>query len=103
MPGVMSMDIASNGKLLNQDSKSIIDQSDIGVTRPSVARALVLKDEYMLTGKSLMLSCSQCLRCGRVSKSQWLDCSQMEGFQRSVRGVIWKDCALCQRVVQLYF
>ena len=66
MPGVMPTDIAFKGKLLNQDSRWMIDQSKIGVTRPSIDRALVLEDEYILTDKGSMLSRSQCLRPGSV-------------------------------------
>ena len=45
MPGVMSTDIAFEGALVNQDSGSMIDQSKIGITRPSVDRAPVLEYE----------------------------------------------------------
>ena len=62
----MLKDIAFEGALLNQDCRQIIDLSKFGVTRRSVDRALVLKDEYMLTCKSSMLSRSQCLAPGSV-------------------------------------
>ena len=64
VPGVMSTDIALEGTLLDQDSRSMIDQWKIGVTSPSVDRALVLENEYMLTGKGWMLFRFQRLRQG---------------------------------------
>ena len=42
----------------------MIDRWKIGVTRTSVDRALVLENEYMLTGKGWMLSRFQPLRPG---------------------------------------
>ena len=60
------MDIAFEGTLLDEDSRSMIDQSKIGVTRWSVDGALVLENEHMFTGKGSMLSRSQCLRSGSV-------------------------------------
>ena len=65
MAGLVSTDIALEGVFLNQDSRSMIDQSRIGITMPAVNRPLVLDYEDMLTGKSSRLSRSQCLRLGR--------------------------------------
>ena len=62
----MSADIAFEGTLLDEDSRSMMDQSKIGVTRSSVDRALVLQNEYMLKGKGSMLFCLQGLRAGGV-------------------------------------
>ena len=65
MPGVTSVDMAFEGAFLNQDPRSMIDQSKMGITRPAVDRALVLEHDYMLTGKNSMPPSSQCLRlCG---------------------------------------
>ena len=62
----MSSDIAFQGTVLDKDSRSMIDQSKIGVTRSSINRALVLEDEHMLRDKGSMLSCSKRLRPGSV-------------------------------------
>ena len=51
----MSTEIAFEGTLLDEDSRSMIDQSNTGVTRSSVDRALVLEKEHMFTGKGSML------------------------------------------------
>ena len=58
----MSTDIAFEGKLLDEDSRSMIDQSKIGVTRSFVDRALILENEDMFTGKGSILSRSERLR-----------------------------------------
>ena len=51
MAGVMSTNIAFEGVFLNQDPRSMIDSSKIGITRPAVDKALVLEYEDMLTDK----------------------------------------------------
>ena len=68
------MDIALKGAILNQDPRSMIDQSRIGITRPAVDRVLVLEYEAMLTRKSWKLSRSQCLRLSviEISKARLL-------------------------------
>ena len=70
VPGAMWTDIALEGTLLDQDSRSMIDQSKIGVTRPSVDTALGLQNENMPMGKGSMLSRSRCLRPGGVEVSE---------------------------------
>ena len=42
----------------------MVDQSQMGIARPAVDRALVLEYQDMLTGKGSKLSQSQCLRLG---------------------------------------
>ena len=66
VPGVLLADIALEGTLLDQNSRSMMNQSKIVVTRLSVDRALVLENEYMVRAKGSMLSCSQRLRPGGV-------------------------------------
>ena len=66
MTRVMSTNVAFEGTLLNQDTRSMIEQSKVGITRPAVDGALVLKYEDMFTGKRSKLSRSQCLRLGRM-------------------------------------
>ena len=66
VPSVMSTDIAFEDTLVDQDSGSMIVQSNIGVTNSSVDRALVLKKEHLFTGKGSMLCCSQRLCRGSV-------------------------------------
>ena len=66
MAGVMSMGIAFKGEFPNQDPRSMIYQSKIGITRPAVNRALVLEYEDMPTGKSSKLPRTQCLRLGGI-------------------------------------
>ena len=61
MTRVVSRNIALEGTLLNQDTRSMIEQSMVGITRLAVDVALVLEYEDMLTGKSSKLSRSQCL------------------------------------------
>ena len=61
MARVVSTDIAFKGTFLNQDTRSMVDQSKIGIARPAVDKALVLEYEDMLKGKSSKLSWSQYL------------------------------------------
>ena len=65
MAGIVSTNIALEGTLLNQNTRSMVDQSNVGIARPAVDRALVLEYEDMLAGKSWNVSRSQCLRLGR--------------------------------------
>ena len=66
MTRVVSTNIAFEGTLLNQDTRSIVEQSKVGITRLAAHGALVLEYEDMLTGKSSKLSRSQCLCFGRI-------------------------------------
>ena len=65
MAHIVSTNIASEGTFLNQDTRSMVDQSKIGIARPAVDRALALEYKDMLTGKTSKLSRSQCLRSDR--------------------------------------
>ena len=65
MARIVSTDIAFEGTFLNQDTRSMVDQSKIRIARPAVGRALVPEYEDMLTGKRSKLSRSQCLQLGR--------------------------------------
>ena len=73
MTRVVSTDITSEGTLLNQDTRSIVQQSKVGITRSAVDGALVLEYEDMFTGKRSKLSRSQCLCLGRIEipKARW--------------------------------
>ena len=51
---------------LNQDTRSMVEQSKVGITRRAVDGAVVLEYEDMLTGKRSKLSRSQCLCLGRI-------------------------------------
>ena len=64
MAGVVSTDFALEGTFLDQGTRSMVDQSEIGIARSAVHRAFVLEYEDMLTGRSSKLSWSQCLRLG---------------------------------------
>ena len=66
MTRVVSMDITVEGTLLNQDTRSMVQQSKVGITRSVVDGALVLEYEDMFTGKRSKLSRSQCLCPGRI-------------------------------------
>ena len=66
MTRVVSTNIAFEGTLLNQDTRLMVEQSKVGITRLAVDAALVLEYEDMLTGKSSKLSRSQCLCLGRL-------------------------------------
>ena len=65
MTRVLSTNLTSEGTLLNQDTRLMVEQSKVGTTRPAVDGALVLKYQDMLTGKCSKLSRSQCLCLGR--------------------------------------
>ena len=65
MAGVVLTDIALEGTFLDQDTRSMVDQSKIGIARPAVDRAFLRHYKDMLTGKGSNLSRSQCLRLGR--------------------------------------
>ena len=62
----VSTDITVEGTLLNQDTRSMVQQSKVGITRSVVDGALVLEYEDMFTGKRWKLSRSQCLCPGRI-------------------------------------
>ena len=66
MTRVVSTNVAFKGTLLNQDTRSMIEQSKVGITRPAVDGAPVLEYEDMFTGKRSKLSRSQCLCLGRL-------------------------------------
>ena len=61
MTRVVSTDITFEGTLLNQDTRSMVQQSKVGITRSAVDGAFVLEYEDMFTGKRWKLSRSQCL------------------------------------------
>ena len=64
MTRVVSTNVALEGTLLNQDTRSMVEQSTVGITRPAVDGALVLEYEDMLTRKRSKLSRSQRLCLG---------------------------------------
>ena len=65
MTRVVSTKIALQGMFLNQDTRSMVEQSKVGIARLAVDGALVLEYEDIITGKSSKLSRSQCLCLGR--------------------------------------
>ena len=66
MTRVASTNVAFEGTLLNQDTRSIVEQSKVGITGPAVNGALVLEYKDMFTGKCSKLSRYQCLCLGRI-------------------------------------
>ena len=66
MTRVVSTNIAFEGTLLNQDTRSMVQQSKVGITRSAVDGALILEYEDMFTSKRSKLSRSQCLCLGRI-------------------------------------
>ena len=66
MTRVVSTDITFEGTLLNQDNRSMVQQSKVGITRSAVDGALVLEYEDMFTGKRSKLPRSQCLCLGQI-------------------------------------
>ena len=66
MTRIVSTDITVEGTLLNQDTRSMVQHSKVGITRPVVDGALVLEYEDMFTGKRSKLSRSQCLCPGLI-------------------------------------
>ena len=66
MTRVVSTNVTFEGTLLNQDTRSIVQQPKVGFTRSAVNGALVLEYEDMFTGKRSKLSRSQCFRLGRI-------------------------------------
>ena len=73
MTRVVSTDATFEGTLLNQDTRSMVQQSKVGITRLAVDGALVLEYEDMFTGNRSKLSRSQCLCLGRIEipKIRW--------------------------------
>ena len=73
MTGVVSTDITFKGTLLNPNTRSMVQQSKVGITRSAVDGALVLEYEDMFMGKRSKLSRSQCLCLGRIEipKVRW--------------------------------
>ena len=70
MTRVVLTNVAFEGTLLNQDTRWMVEQSKVGITRPAVDGALVLEYEDMLTGKRSKLSRSQCFCLGRIKISK---------------------------------
>ena len=66
MTRVVSTNVTFEGTLLDQDTRSMIEQSKAGITRSTVDRALVLEYEDMFTGKRSKWSRSQRLCPGRI-------------------------------------
>ena len=66
MTRVVSTNVAVEGTLLHQDTRSMVEQSKVGITMPAVDGALVLEDEDMLRGKRSKSSRSQCLCLCRI-------------------------------------
>ena len=66
MTRVVSTNVTFEGTLLNQDTRSMIEQSKDGITRAAVDGALVLEYDDLFTGKRSKLSRSQCLCLGRI-------------------------------------
>ena len=64
MTRVVSTDTTFEGTPLNQDTRSMVQQSKVGITRSAVDGALVLEYEDMFTGKHSKLSRSPCLCLG---------------------------------------
>ena len=61
MARIVSTNIALEGTFQNQDTRSMVEQSKVGIARPAVDGAPVLEYKDMLTGKRSKLSESQCL------------------------------------------
>ena len=70
LEGVMTRVVLTNvtfeGTLLNQDTRSMIEQFKVGITGWTVDGAVALEYEDMFTGKRTKLSWSQCLCLGRI-------------------------------------
>ena len=66
MTRVVLTNVTFEGTLLNQDNRSMVQQSKVGITRSAVDGALVLEYKDMFTGKRSNLSRSQCLCLGRI-------------------------------------
>ena len=56
MAPMVPTNIALDGTFLNQDTRSMVDQSKVGIARPAVDGAIVLEYEDMLMGQSSKLS-----------------------------------------------
>ena len=56
MARIVSTNMALEGTFPNQDTRSMFEQTKVGIARPAVDGALVLEYEDMLTGKSSKLS-----------------------------------------------
>ena len=65
MAHIVSTNITLEGTLLNQNTRSMVEQPKVVIARAAVDGALVLEYKDMPTGKSWKLSRSQCLRLGR--------------------------------------
>ena len=66
MTRVVSTNVAFEGTLLNQDTRLMVEQSKVGITRPAVDGALVLEYYDMFTGKCSKVSGAQCLCLGPI-------------------------------------
>ena len=99
---IVSRNISFEGTFLNQDTRSMVDQSKVGIARPAVVGALVL--EYGNTcSRARALNCPGPHVCDLiVKKSQRLDGCQMAGFHKSIRLVVSTDNASFRPVVHRY-
>ena len=73
MTRVMLTTVTFEGTLLNQDTRSMVEQSKVTITRSTVDRALLLEYEDMFTGRRSKLSRFQCLCLGgmEIPKVRW--------------------------------
>ena len=101
MAGVVWLDIALEGIFLNQDTRSMVHQSKIGIAiRPSTGH---LYWNTKICSRTRAQNCSGPSVCDLlVKKYQKLDSCQMAGFLKSVRWVVWKDSASIRPVVHRY-
>ena len=86
MTRVVSTSVTFEGTLLNQDTRSMIEQSKVGITRSTVDGTLVLDYEDMFMGKRLKLSRSQCLCLGRIENPK---------IRRLPNVVVPRTCSIC--------
>ena len=66
MTRVLLTNVTFEGTFLNQDTRSMVEQSRVGITRSTVDGALVLEYEDMFTSKRSKLSRSPFFCLGRV-------------------------------------
>ena len=95
MTRVVSTNVTFEGMLLNQDTRSMVQQSKVGITRSAVDAELVLEYEDMFTGNCSKLSRSQWLCLGRIEIPKKFDCFQASSLHQSVRLVTSKENASC--------
>ena len=102
MTRIVSTNIAFEGTFLNQDTRSMVDQSKVGIANPAVDGALALEDTETCSRARARNFPGPKVCDLLVKKYQRFDGCQKAHFHKSIRLVLSKDNASFRSVVNRY-